>query len=102
MKAWNGGSVEAAVEGAKRYRDEAIAQGATLCCECAGEGGTITSGLCIACRGAGSILPFGGLRHPSQIGPLNRVAHAARAIIEMLPHGPDRYELEIALQAVNV
>lgn len=102
MKAWNGGNVEVAMENANRYRDEAIAQGATLCCECGGEGGTVTSGLCIACQGAGTILPFGGLRHPSQIGALNRVAHAARAVVDRLPHGPDRYELEVALEAVNV
>lgn len=101
-KAWNGGSFEAAMAYAEDMKKQQIAQGASVCDECNGHGGTVTSGVCIQCHGAGTILPFGGLRHPSQIGALNRVAHAARAVIEMLPHGPDRYELEVALEAVNV
>lgn len=101
-KAWNGGSVEAAMGNARRYVDEAIAQGATLCGECGGEGGSVASGVCIECHGAGTVPPFGGLRHPSEIGALNRVAHAARAVVEMLPQGPDRSELEFALRDVNV
>ena len=99
-KAWNGGSVEAAMAYAEDMKKQQIAQGASVCDECGGQGGTVS--VCIQCQGAGTILPFGGLRHPSQIGALNRVAHAARAVVEMLPHGPDRYELEVALEAVNV
>lgn len=100
-KAWHGGSREMAMVLAKEMLDQQIAQGASLCDECGGEGGS-PNGVCIQCRGAGVTLPFGGLRHPSQIGALNRVAHAARAVVEMLPDGPDRYELEVALEAVNV
>ena len=100
-KAWNGGCVEAALAYAGDLQTQQIAQGASLCDECGGQGGSIL-GVCIACHGSGIILPFGGLRHSSQIGALNRVAHAARAVVEMLPHGPDRYELEVALKAVNV
>lgn len=46
---------------AREYRDKAIEQGATLCDECGGEGGTI-HGVCIACYGQGLILPPDGLR----------------------------------------
>ena len=60
-KAWNGGSVEAAMALSRKWRDEAIAQGASLCDECGGEGGSHVSGVCIQCRGAGCILPPGGL-----------------------------------------
>jgi hypothetical protein len=102
VKAWNGGSYESAMACAADIQQQQIAQGATRCGECNGVGGTVTSGICIQCHGDGVVLPFGGLRHPSQIGALNRVAHAARAIVEMLPHGPDRYELETALGDVNV
>lgn len=102
MKAWNGGSKAAAERYGKALQEQQIAQGASWCQGCGGHGGDLTSGICIECHGGGVILPFGGLRHPSQIGALNRVAHAARAVIEMLPHGPDRYELEVALSDVNV
>ena len=101
-KAWNGGSVEAAMNYARQQQQAVIGQGASPCDECGGAGVSSASGICVACHGAGTILPFGGLRHPSQIGALNRVAHAARAIVDQLPHGPDRYELEVALEAVNV
>jgi hypothetical protein len=60
-KAWNGGSIERAMELARERRKKQIAQGATLCDECNGEGGTIASGVCITCRGAGVILPPDGL-----------------------------------------
>src|SRR5690348_5290286 len=93
-KAWNGGSIEAAMEAARERQKVIVGQGASICDECGGDGGTI-HGICAVCHGQGVILPFGGLRHPSQIGALNRVAHAARAVVEMLPHGPDRYELEV-------
>ena len=32
----------------------------------------------------------------------SRLHRAASLVVEMLPHGPDRYELEVALEAVNV
>lgn len=55
-KAWNGGSVERALELAREINEKLIAQGGWVRCdECAGEGGTI-HGVCIQCRGAG-ILP---------------------------------------------
>lgn len=60
-KAWNGGSRERAMELARERVDKMIEQGASLCAECNGAGGTYTSGVCIACRGAGCILPPGGL-----------------------------------------
>ncbi len=63
-KAWNGGSIEAAMEYARKQRDKMIEQGATLCDECGGEGGTIF-GVCQQCRGAGCIIPADGLRIPS-------------------------------------
>ena len=65
-KAWNGGSVEAAMEYAQQMRDKMIAQGASLCDECGGEGGTI-HGVCIQCHGAGCILPAGGLTLEDEI-----------------------------------
>jgi len=61
-KAWNGGSIEAAMEAARVRRDKMIAQGASLCDECNGEGGSVASGVCIECHGAGVILPPGGLK----------------------------------------
>jgi hypothetical protein len=60
-KAWNGGSIERAMELARERQNKQIAQGATLCDECCGNGGTMTSGVCIACHGAGVILPPNGL-----------------------------------------
>lgn len=60
-KAWNGGSIEAAMESAREMRDRAIAQGASLCDECSGKGGTLHS-LCHQCRGAGCIVPPEGLK----------------------------------------
>jgi hypothetical protein len=69
-KAWNGGSIESAMELARRRRDHAIAQGATICDECGGRGGSQISGICIQCKGAGCILPPGGL---SLEGELARV-----------------------------
>jgi len=61
-KAWNGGSIETALEYARKMRDEMIAQGASLCDECGGDGGSPVSGVCIQCRGSGVILPPEGLR----------------------------------------
>jgi hypothetical protein len=72
-KAWNGGSVEAAMQSAREWRDKAIAQGASLCDECGGEGGSQASGVCIQCHGAGCILPPEGLaleRPPSRRAPI--------------------------------
>jgi DnaJ-class molecular chaperone len=63
-KAWNGGSIEAAMEAARNRRDAMITQGATLCDECGGEGGLRESGVCQQCRGAGCILPADGLKLP--------------------------------------
>lgn len=60
-KAWNGGSIEAAMQHARGLRDKAIEQGATLCDECGGAGGSPISGVCYQCRGAGCIPPPGGL-----------------------------------------
>lgn len=60
-KSWNGGSVESAMEYARERRNEMVAQGATLCGECKGEGGTILGGVCIGCHGSGVILPPDGL-----------------------------------------
>lgn len=59
-KAWNGGSIEKAMEYARERRNKLIAQGASLCDECNGNGGTIY-GVCIQCHGAGCILPAEGL-----------------------------------------
>lgn len=64
-KAWNGGSVEKAMELARERNKMLIAQGATLCDECGGEGGSQASGVCIQCRGAGVLLPPGGLKLPA-------------------------------------
>ena len=61
-KSWNGGSVEAAIEAAKKRRDVAISQGATLCDECNGEGCLSPAALCPKCRGGMCIVPAGGLR----------------------------------------
>ena len=61
-KAWNGGSIEAAMEYAKQRRNEMIKQGASLCDECGGEGGLPASGVCQQCQGAGCIIPADGLR----------------------------------------
>jgi len=63
-KAWNGGSIEAAMEFARQRRDEMIRQGAWLCDECNGEGGTILAGVCQQCHGAGCIIPADGLKLP--------------------------------------
>lgn len=60
-KAWNGGSVERALELARERTNKLIAQGASLCDECNGEGGSYISGVCIQCRGAGCLPPAGGL-----------------------------------------
>ena len=59
-KAWNGGSVERALELARERVNKLVAQGASLCDECNGDGGTMT-GVCIQCHGAGVILPPEGL-----------------------------------------
>jgi hypothetical protein len=61
-KAWNGGSIEAAMQYGRERRDEMISQGATLCDECNGEGGTILAGVCQQCHGAGCIIPAEGLK----------------------------------------
>ena len=61
-KAWNGGSIESAMEYARQNREKAIQQGASRCDECGGEGGSQVSGVCIQCHGAGFLLPPGGLQ----------------------------------------
>jgi hypothetical protein len=65
-KVWNGGSIERAMELARERRDKLIAQGAWLCDECNGNGGTI-HGVCIGCHGAGVILPAEGLTLEDEI-----------------------------------
>lgn len=60
-KAWNGGSRERALELARDRVDVMVAQGAALCTECDGHGGT-SQALCVRCRGAGCILPPEGLK----------------------------------------
>lgn len=65
-KAWNGGSIEAALQYAKERRDVMISQGASLCDECAGEGGLQASGICQQCHGSGCIIPADGLRLPDK------------------------------------
>jgi|SRR5882672_798027 len=67
-KAWRGGSVEAAMRYAREDRDKTIEQGATLCDECNGEGVCPISGVCFQCRGAGCVLPSGGLQLPKSAG----------------------------------
>lgn len=59
-KAWNGGSVQQAMKFAREANLRLVAQGASLCDECNGEGGTI-HGVCIQCHGEGVLLPPGGL-----------------------------------------
>lgn len=59
-KTWNGGSVEEAMRLARKRVDILITQGAALCDECNGDGGTM-HGVCIQCRGAGVLLPPDGL-----------------------------------------
>lgn len=67
-KAWNGGSIDRAMELAQERRETMIAQGASLCQTCGGAGGTSTA-LCAQCHGAGVIIPDGGLKiasaHPA-------------------------------------
>lgn len=63
-KAWNGGNIERAMELARERQKTLIAQGASLCDECGGEGGSQVSGVCIQCRGAGVLLPPEGLKLP--------------------------------------
>lgn len=63
-KAWNGGSREAAMIAARKQVDVLIEQGAMLCSECLGEG-HVHDHLCIKCRGAGCIVPPGGLKLPT-------------------------------------
>jgi hypothetical protein len=65
-RAWNGGSIERAMELARERNNKLIAQGASLCDECNGNGGTI-HGVCIGCRGAGVILPPEGLTLEDEI-----------------------------------
>lgn len=60
-KAWNGGSRERALELARERVNVMISQGATLCTECEGYGGS-NDALCSSCRGAGCHLPPEGLR----------------------------------------
>lgn len=59
--AWNGGSRERAMELARDRVDVMVSQGATLCTECDGHGGT-SDALCDVCRGAGCFLPPEGLK----------------------------------------
>lgn len=66
MKAWNGGSIERAMELAGERRKKLVAQGALICCACDGEGGdTVAKTICEGCFGAGVILPPGGLTLPA-------------------------------------
>jgi hypothetical protein len=67
MKAWNGGSIERAMELARERQNNLIAQGASVCSECNGEGGTALGGICIGCHGAGVILPAEGLTLEDEI-----------------------------------
>lgn len=73
-KAWNGGSIESAMEYAKQQRDKMIEQGATLCDECGGEGGNVAAGVCQQCHGAGCVLPAEGLRIQSEVEKLRALA----------------------------
>jgi DnaJ-class molecular chaperone len=77
-KAWNGGSIERAMELARERQRKLIAQGATLCGECQGEGGSVANGVCIECRGAGVIVPPEGLTpvNASADYPANETPHA--------------------------
>jgi DnaJ-class molecular chaperone len=65
-KSWNGGSIESAMELARERQKKLIAQGASLCDECNGNGGTIYA-VCIQCHGAGVILPSEGLTLEDEI-----------------------------------
>lgn len=101
-KAWNGGSVEAALEYARERQKELIAQGASLCDECNGEGGSQASGVCIQCRGAGVILPPDGLKLPSPARNDDAVEYATVALSERrgfryatdpMEYGQDAFDL---------
>ena len=61
-KAWNGGSIEAAMRAARERVDVLVRQGATICDKCGGDGGSEFDGLCQECFGAGCVLPEGGLK----------------------------------------
>lgn len=65
-KAWNGGSVESAIALSKQSQEELLAQGATLCGACNGEG-AMGLDVCVECCGAGVILPADGLTLEDEI-----------------------------------
>jgi len=61
-KAWNGGSVEAALSAARQRNEIAISQGAMRCGDCGGEGALNDVTICPLCRGAGILAPPGGVQ----------------------------------------
>ena len=64
-KAWNGGSPDAAMKAARERTEAAIASGCPRCPDCGGTGGDRdVMTICGTCRGAGFLVPKGGMPLP--------------------------------------
>jgi len=95
-KAWNGGSFESAMELARERRKQMIAQGASVCERCAGEGDDKAGGLCLECLGAGCRIPSKGLALDST-RPLGSNADEWAAWLEAFEgYGPSFIAVQIA------
>lgn len=60
-KAWNGGSIEAALKAAREFTERAIKAGCIRCDNCGGQGGSEANGVCVQCGGAGFLVPAEGM-----------------------------------------